>query len=345
MKKILFSIVLFALFVSAILLRPVKIPQLDSNILVIEGWLPPVYLEQIACKLDSLEHKQIWVTGVSYPSESGDVTWFINRNKLEPFETSKNVCAALYGNGSIALIPLSQQIVSDTVAVHFTASGTTALSYNAHLSLAINNEYRNSLFLTETDSIYSFYFALEGDTLHSITISFSNDASCNRNEDRNMNIQDLVCYTSTNDSIKMDAYKISAAEFPNCPNNFISEAHNSYVYMLDLECKTGMLPVMAEYVNRNKTYASMKALWNYYEKVNLGAKKINIITSRSHAQRTYLNARHFFGNKVGIIPIELEKQHNCKTVTWHDKLRYFLDEKFSIVATRVDLWNKRKQRS
>ena len=108
-------------------------PVSNADILIIEGWLPANYLEEIKSTFDFADYRDVIITGNFYNETPEDII-------TKTYSTNGPV---FIGNGAVLLKEeLKDPIINsgNKHEIRIYAKGTDCLGLNAHFTVFINNK-------------------------------------------------------------------------------------------------------------------------------------------------------------------------------------------------------------
>jgi hypothetical protein len=325
LSSIIFSltlIILIGLFSSMSFFDSVH--PVNSDVLIIEGWVPPFELEQAIPLIKSDSISRVIIVGQSYSSDS---------NLLSEIQTHFNDLSAsheqstggvwLYGNSSLAfdlrkISFAAKKIGSLIIAIR--ARGSESAGYFAHFNLIINGRNSGGAFTSTVDSVYTFVVDEPKEGLQSLMVHFGNDL-VNQNRDRNLNILSLQV-----NETKLEANPGSTILIKGSgkySNGFDSQAGEVKNYLVQLGVPPGKITAISfDPVIRNQTLAAARA----FAKGSLSAEILsaNILSSGFHSRRTWFTYQKILGNEIHVGVIHY-KQSDFKKETREGEILEFLD--------------------
>ena len=167
-----------------------------------------------------------------------------------------------------------------------------------HFQIFYNQQFINSGFVTEQDSVYQYTVSKETtDSLNYILINFDNDMSDGK-DDRILYISRICLDKMDIDSIMLDNFFLPYIKNMIPRMNFVKK------YLGDRGYDTLRVKLIAVNDAYNKTLALAKGAQMYFSKNEV--KNINILTMNNHSNRSYINFKNCLERnmEVGCIPVK-----------------------------------------
>ncbi len=277
------GVLLFAALVAGYLavaftfLSPTR--PVHADILVVEGWLPDVALEQAALEFHRGAYHTMLVTG--FPFANGVV---------------------LGVEGSLVFRLPAGTVLTDHV-VSVTLDGTRACGAYAHFKVFADSLYLGDAWSTRKSITYRF--PLRGKNVPgTISVVFDNDC-VEGSEDRNLRVKDISLgklRLPANDT-SVVFYFQHAEEYGTLKRMSPGSAGASAAVLENLVGRDSLVALETTWKTRSKTYTSALDVRKWIDGHVQGQVSVNVWTMGLHARRTWTSYRRAFGNTypVGII--------------------------------------------
>ncbi len=261
--------------------------RVDTEVLVVEGWLPNYALEMAAEEFKKNKYQVLLTIGGPLPQE------------FRLFTTG-----SLFYSLPDSLIPAQKP---DSIFV--TAFGSQVRGTFAHFTISVNDTVIGNIYTSDEVVRYSFATHPVRGNIQNVRIYFDNDAFQD-GQDCDLYVRSLEVgesHISPNaafviyDLGKPDGIKIDSTKYR-------SYAAGAAAVLTGLGLdETQVIPIAAPKVRRHKTYNSLYELKDWLEENNY--RSVNVVTLGVHARRSWLTAQRALGNdiKVGIVAIEHQR--------------------------------------
>lgn len=300
--------------------------SVESQYVLLEDWIPFNALEEASNYIIENNIDSVFIVGVknSNTSESKQEI-----DKTKKLKKNRNNIYALCGSGILGFeIPtenLKESFIL-TVKMH----GTSYKNLFPHYRIFSNKQLISSGFVNEKEDVYQFIISKKTtDPLTCILINYDNDMT-DSIDDRNLFISGIYIDTMDIDSIMLDNFYIAYTNKPNI--NYVSKMDNIKYYIRDRGYDTTKVKfIEVNYDSFNKSLALAKGAKKYFS--NTEVENINIITTKAHSGRSYLNFKNCLDKniEVGCIPININflKNHSFYVR---------IDERLSLLLTWIYWW-------
>lgn len=265
-----------------------KTEQVQANILLVEGWLSESDLDIVYEEYNTGNYDKIITTGLTYVDE------YFN----------------MYENGYLIFYPKHRNGIHDKVSSHsisVDAYGSLNIKEYAHFDLFINNMVIADFSADKHRRRYSARWEGSISGIDSLMIRFTNDRK-DEFGDLNLMVKDIII----DDTIIMpylhnSEYDISELDRNRrVINDFNSTAERARNWLLSrVTDTTKIIAVPGGKVRINRTLTSALAFRDWLVRSKTDIKGINIISSGTHARRTWMTYNRILDEKyrIGIISI------------------------------------------
>jgi hypothetical protein len=265
-----------------------KSEQVHANILLVEGWLSESDLEIAYAEFKNNNYDNIITTGLTYFDD-----YF-----------------RMYENGYLIFYPGLRNSIQNKVSQHTVAvDAYGSLNYKeyAHLNLYVNDSLIADFFADKHKRRYSSRWtgALSG--IDSIMVRFTNDR-VDEHGDLNLLVKDIVIdNTITIPYLRNSEYDMGRLDGQRrLVNNFNSTAEQARNWLLSKGIDSSLvIAVPGEKSSINRTLTSALAFRDWLRKAKINVTGINIVSSGTHARRTWMTYNRILDEKyrIGIISI------------------------------------------
>lgn len=304
-RRVKFALLsLLLIFIAGIIFIPrisiflSKSNPVKANILLVEGWMPPINIEQAYSEFRNKPYDFIITTGLRENDyftlyKNGLLIFYLDKYKKEFREKG-------YGKHVIEIEAYSELGGND----------------KAHFNVMLNDSSKGSFFAERMKKRYHVYWTGDLSTLDSLCVQFDNDQK-DEFGDRNLYVKGIIFDNNTmveysNNSIYQIAHRGSVIRFSNNFNSYAELAKNELIELgLD---SARIIAIPAIRVSVNRTLSSVLAVKNYLQENALKVEGLNIISIGVHGRRTWMTYSHFFGNQfpVGIIALPDYKSNRSR---------------------------------
>jgi hypothetical protein len=265
-----------------------KSEQVKANILLVEGWLSESDLEIAYTEFENNSYDKIITTGLTYVDE-----YF-----------------RMFENGYLIFYPaLRSSIRNDTGQHTIAVDAYGSLNYKeyAHLNLYVNDSLIADFFADKHKRRYSARWTGAISEIDSFMVRFTNDR-VDEHGDLNLFVKDIVIdNTITIPYLRNSEYDMGRLDGQRrLVNNFNSVAERARNWLLSKGIDSSLvIAVPGEKVSINRTLTSALAFRDWLRKTNINVKGINIVSSGTHARRTWMTYNRILDEKykIGIISI------------------------------------------
>ena len=316
----------------------------DSAIYVIEGWLPKPELERCLILLDSLQPQLVLTVGYSYLSDGkSNLSFYSDLRKEDSVSFNDWKKTKLWSSGGLVFV--FDSALSGFSRKEFTieAWGSGNFGYNAYFNFAVNDSLIGGYFTRETDSVYAI--SCSTDTIYSFTVDFDNDYNCSPVSDRNLILTHVFVNDKSINEFSGRIYHFYQRLGNFYPRGIISQAADAEFYLRQLGYDSSpLIPVHSQKVEYNRSLANSIALKDFLIKNYPEITSVNIITTRLHSRRSYLNYKNVLSElKVGVVPTTKQYESCYQTGIFSYPWRVWLDESIDLAGTYwYWIFNRRK---
>ena len=293
-------------------------PIENADMYIVEAWIPPSLLEYTADYLVKNNVDSAYIVGVGTKPL---------KKKARDFR-QLNCPINLISNGYLMLNAGSGAICGDSILIDVEASSVNNIG--AFILLFANDTLIDQRIINGRDSIHIHC----KNKLERLTVYFANDAYCSKKEDRNLRIHAI---TSNKGEYELEKRYGGVHILPE--KLAMTNAKKAQFYLEELASNK----ICYERIERN-TNVNNKTLqasllfkeWLAKRAVSNKKLKVNIITSKNHSRRTYINYKNALEPyaEVGIITPD-KSNSNCNASTIDRKLIGWLDETASTVYSSI----------
>jgi hypothetical protein len=260
-----------------------KTEQVQANILLVEGWLSESDLDIVYSEYKQGNYDKIITTGLTYVDE------YFN----------------MYENGYLIFYPSQRNAPQDKISSHsisVNAYGSLNTKEYAHFDLYINTSLIADFSADKHRRKYSVRWEGAISAIDSLMIHFTNDRK-DEFGDLNLLVKDVVI----DDTIRIpylhnSEYDISELDGNRrVVNDFNSTAERARNWLLSrVTDSTKIIAVPGGKVRINRTLTSALAFRDWLKTTKIDIKGINIISSGTHARRTWMTYNRILDEKYGI---------------------------------------------
>jgi hypothetical protein len=300
--------------------KPVKSPYV-----LLEDWIPLTTVEYASNYVFENSIDSVFVFGMKNSISAANMPKFNKSRKLK----KTNGAYAMYWGGILGFEVHTEKL-NNSFALNLKMRGTKDVSQFPRYEIFMNNQLINTGFVTEKDSVYQFILSKnKSDSLTYILINFNND-KLSSTGDRNLYVSDIYIDSVHIDSVMTDNFFVSGTDNPMV--DYISKLNSIKYYFDDLGYDTSRVKLIdVHYDPFNKTLAYAKSAKKYFH--NTKITNINVITTKKHSRRSYLNFKNCLEDnkiEVGCIP-----ENDIKRET---SLYNGIDERISLLLTSIYWW-------
>ena len=265
-----------------------KTEAVEANVLVVEGWLPYYAIEMAFNEFQKNGYEYIITTGMKSTEEYYKVS----------------------SNGYLIFYPKNRFSTSGAPGKHLIevdAFSELGNENRAHFNLFINDSIKADFYSEVHKKKYSINWFGPLNMIDSIMVEFDND-SFGEFGDRNLYVKDItIDHKIVIPYLNNSVYDISEPDGKNrIINNFVSNAELARYRLIILGVDSTLITaVPGERSRINRTLTSALAMHDWLDKSGLEVKGINIISSGTHARRTWMTYNKILKKKyaIGIISL------------------------------------------
>jgi hypothetical protein len=265
-----------------------KSDQVNSNILVVEGWLPKYGLEMAYNEYKKNGYEYIVTTGLKY--------------SIEYYQ--------LYENGYLIFYTgdrLKNFNKSDHHIIEVNAYSELGGNHSAHFNLFINNLCIGDFKAEKHKQLFSVPWTGSLNDIDSVMVEFTND-DIGRFGDVNLNVKEIIIDHKIQIPFQNNSqYNIGLlGERKRIVNNFTSYAELAKNTLLSMGMASSrIISIPCNKVIINRTLTSALAFRDWIKTTNIDIKGINIISMGTHARRTWMTYNKILNEKynIGIISL------------------------------------------
>ncbi len=276
-----------------------KTHKVKSNLLIVEGWLPPYALEMAYKEFQNNKYDLIITSG---------------------FKFSAYDFCMVASNGYHIFYPRFKPDLHNDFGKHTIEVVTfSAMSgfYGAHFNFFVNDSLVGDFIADSKVRRYGINWVGYLKDIDSLIIQFDNDYY-DENGDRNLYVKEIIIdnriripyqFNSEldtgpldgNDRIDTYTYFESSAEF--CRDQMITFGIDSAI-IIAVPCNKAFL---------NRTLSSVLTIRNWLKETDKTVTGINIVSLGIHARRTWISYRKVLGNNIEIGIISLQENEDPKS--------------------------------
>lgn len=265
-----------------------KTERVDANILIVEGWLPPAAIETAYSEFESNDYKYLVTTGLKSEFDG----------------------CILYMNGYLVFYP-GKKVISQNESLkhHIEVSAYSELNGEnaARFSFFINDSLSGEFITEKKEKRYGFYWTGALSDIDSIMIRFTNDRTGDFG-DRNLYVRELIIDKKiVIPTLNYSVYDIGKNDGKKrITNNIDSNAERTKKELIALGVDSAaVISAPAKRVKVNRTLTSALAFRDWLKINDIEIKGINIISSGTHARRTWMTFNRVLGKSynVGIVAL------------------------------------------
>ncbi len=312
---------------------------INSNTLLLEGWIPAYSVEQLAKQNESNTETRFIITGERFGNEDNSVSQKTRDYFSKPHThySQNNSGTWLYANSTLIFNPEAFPQISpgDSLSIAVNASGTEAGGRCAHFNLIVDGKSRGGRFVTKTITNYKFDLIVPPTGLNSLFIRFDNDLYLKK-EDRNLFIESIIINKKEIPADKVHSFKIR--KLSKTLTGFDSEADQMAAYLSQLGIDSSRITVIRfDRVNRNQTLAEVVSFKKWYDSRKLSS--FNIVSSGVHCRRSWVTYKHIIGDQVKIGILSYDPPDSVENQWYHQPANsiHLADELFSYVSNWIIL--------
>ncbi len=305
----------------------------NSDNIVVEGWLQACELEQIKEKCQNIN--ELIVVGNEFQQPKNTTCRLLDYFQKQVSKEKPGKGMWLYANSTLIFNPelLTFKEAGDTSQIVVRARGTKANGRFAHFNLIVNGEFYDDSFTAgeTTDYIYNVKTGNTG--LKTVGVRFDNDCRL-RKEDRNLFIL----------SIKVNGRQIFANKNTSLvtttetrfTTGFTSKGKATLNYLKALNVKAkSYRTVSFRFARENQTLAAADSFRKWIATTRL--RNFNIVSGGIHSRRSLVTYEKDFGDDYNIGVINLESARYNKRNWWKSPGGWLAisDELFSYIVNRI----------
>ncbi len=342
MKKVKYAILLLfvLLIVIAVTLFPVSSfldynAPLNSDNIIVEGWLQACELEQINEKCRNIN--ELIVVGNEFRQNTDTRERLFDYFRKQVSKEKSGNGMWLYANSTLIFNPelFNLKEAGDTLKIVVRARGTKANGRFAHFNLIVNGKFYNGSFSAGEMRDYIFNVETGSTGLKTLGIRFDNDCGSSQ-EDRN-----LFVYSVTVNFEQITVNK-NTALITTLENRFTTgfaskaEAAMNYLKALNVKAKN-YRAVSFKLARENQTLAAANSFREWVGTKDL--RKFNIVSAGIHSRRSWITYKRVLGNDYRIGIISLKSMRYNKNNWWKSTGGWFglIDEFFSYIVNRINV--------
>ncbi|MCF8369094.1 MAG: hypothetical protein K9G76_08615 [Bacteroidales bacterium] len=279
-----------------------------SNNFLIESWISPYELEEVASTFGNDPLARYYVVGPNFQDDKDMHSRRFHELKRRPLR--------LYSNVSIVFDLKEIHHKTDTITLKIQAGGSTVREVSAHLVIAIDGKLVSSFFTRNELNEYEFQVPVNSKP-EWLTLSFRNDL-LTKNEDRNLRIEalDLNGYDVFN--FPFTYSKEESLLF----TGFTSRSGQTANYLIDLGIdESRIICVNFDKPHNNQTLAEADAFLQSTNSHQISS--INIISSDIHCRRSFTTYHYLLGENVDVGVIYW-KPIDFKRANWYKNPKEYL---------------------
>ena len=298
-RIIVFFLILIVACLSLFLLSAYlsKTEKVKANILIVEGWMPP---DEIRSAYD--EYK------------NGGYDLIITTGMKPTFEG-----CTLYENGFLVFYP-GKKFISDTLIkshlIEIDAYSSTGGENSARFNFYINKSQIASITTSAREKKYPVRWDGRLSGIDSLTVQFFNDKH-SEFRDRNLYVRNIIIdHSIPIPVLNYSEYDRGRWDGKNrIKNNVSSNAQQARNLLISFGADSlSVIAVPGKRVKINRTLTSALALRDWLLSSDIKISGINIVSSGSHARRTWMTYNKVLNKnyRIGIIALPVI---NCRTVS------------------------------
>jgi hypothetical protein len=299
----------------------------NSDNIVVEGWLQAYELEQIKEKYQNIN--ELIVVGNEFRQSKNTTDRLLDYFQKQVSKEKPGKGMWLYANSTLIFSPelLSFKEAGDTLQIVVRARGTKMNGRFAHFNLIVNGEFCDESFTAGETTDYVFYADAGNAGVETVGVRFDNDCRL-RKEDRNLFIL----------SIKVNGRQIFANKNTSLitttetrfTTGFTSKAEATLNYLKALNVKAKSYRTVSFILTReNQTLAAANSFREWV--TTTGFKSFNIVSAGTHSRRSLVTYEKVLGCDYNIGVINLESARYNKRNWWKSPGGWFglIDESVS----------------
>jgi hypothetical protein len=313
-RKVLITVVIFLFILVTVSLSPLLnslstrlsiTKRVKANILLVEGWLPPYAIEMAYKEFKNNGYSEIITTGLNSPDY-----YMVYTNGFLKFYPGKNLSAGNEFQDHIIEVDAYSQLSGEN-------SSKFNFFINDSLIAGFTAEKRKRKF-----SI-NWYGKLTG--IDSVMIQFIND-EVGSFGDRNLFVKEIII----DKEIEVPYKNNSVFEISNLNgekriiNNFTSYAQLARTRLMFLGIDSSLITAIpGKRVKTNRTLTSALAFRDWLSNSSTEVNGINIITTGTHARRTWMTYNRILNAnyKIGVISLQDNNERYSRKYKVYKTLR------------------------
>ena len=295
-KKVQITIIIALLVLSGAAFLPVinslsvrlsLTKRVSANILLVEGWLPPYAIEMACNEFKNNGYSGIITTGLNSPDY-----YMIYTNGFLKFYPGKFLSAGTEIQDHLIEVDAYSQV-----------GGENSSKFN----LFINDSLIAGFTADKKKRKFSIHWRGRLTNIDSVMIEFTND-KVGSYGDRNLFVKEIII----DKKIEVPYYNNSVYEISKTDekqkivNNFTSYAQLARSRLISLGIDSTLITAIpGERVKINRTLTSAVAFRNWLRKSAIAINGINIVTTGTHARRTWMTYNKILhaNYKIGVISL------------------------------------------
>lgn len=304
-KKILIAIILSLFLGGAIVSLPIiysisdrlaKTSRVEANILLVEGWLLPYYIEMAYDEFKETGYDHVITTGIRISGY---------------FQVSMNGYLIFYTHGRFKGL---DDEADHTIAID--AYSEAEGEDSAHFKFYVNDSLAADFFSGKKKRLYEITWRGRLSDIDSVLIQFDNDRY-NQITDRNLYVKEIIFDNEFHISYQYNSeYDVGSLDgVRRVNNNFSSHAELARNTLLSMGLDSSLiLAIPGKKVRINRTLSSALAFSSWLKTTDIEVKGINIVTQGTHAGRTLMTYNKILDKKyeIGIISLPDYREHSSR---------------------------------
>lgn len=304
-KKVLITLILLLVILAGIVSLPVissisarlsETHRVKANILLVEGWLPPYAIEMAYNEFKENGYDHVITTGIRISGY---------------FQVSKNGYLIFHTPGMLKEIDKTEVHTID-----IDAYSEMDKENSAHFNVFVNDSLVADFFAGKKKRQYEIIYKVRSAGIDSVMIQFDNDRF-DKNGDRNLYVKEIIFDHEIHIPYQYNSvYDVGALDGKGrINNNFNSHAELAKNALLSLGIDSSIIrAIPGKKVRLNRTLSSALAFRNWLKNSNIEVRGINIVTSGTHAGRTWMTYNKILHKKyeIGIISLPDYKEESSR---------------------------------
>jgi hypothetical protein len=285
---VVLSGVLFFPAISSLSNRLSKTSRVNSNVLLIEGWLPHYAIEMAFDEFNKKGYDYIVTTGIKTTSD------YFN----------------LYANGYLIFYNDKKLLTEDKIVTHIIeikAYGSLSGENSAHFYVFLNDSVVGDFYADRQEKNYPVKWNGALSEIDSISIQFVNHATGDFG-DRTLFVKEITIDDEISIPYQYNTVSVISKPdgFDRNANNFGSVAELTRKELLNMGIDSNLvIAIPCKSVKMNRTLTSALAVRDWLRISDIEVKGINIESLGTHALRTWMTYNKILNNKckIGIISL------------------------------------------